>query len=217
MRSTAIIGAVLALALAGSCSDPIAPGPIVGTTVIVNNMLLAPVRVKLNGVDVGLVEPSSRRSIPRGDLASVRVDWELVAPRIDGHVIGDTMRAGFNALRISDGETISFDIDNTIFDGTRDVSYYAPILSNSTSAPIVIGVNMDTPRELRLGALPPGQKQRFIGYYRLEPGTGIRAYRPETPYGPMLYIERAFGHAFDLSDLADGSGTLDLDFTSDPP
>src|SRR5688500_18810203 len=63
MRSTAFCGALLALALIGSCADPVAPGPIAGTTVVVDNMLLAPVRVKINGVDAGIVSAASRREI----------------------------------------------------------------------------------------------------------------------------------------------------------
>lgn len=221
MRANAVCGAVSAVLLlllaAAGCGDPVAPQVIVGTTVIVQNRLLTPVDVTVNGVAVGAIASGQQRTIRRGLLERVVVEWESQRPQFEGRVVGDTLGARFERDVAGDGAELVFEIDNVIASNGQPATFYAPVVSNATAAPIVVGLNMDTPREVRLGTIEPGGVRSFVGYYRLGAGTSVRAYRPDVAYGPMLFVERAYGHSFDETMIDEGSGELSVSFDSDPP
>jgi hypothetical protein len=208
---------LVVLVLASGCVEPVSPGSIEGTTVVVRNELVMPVTVRINGIDVGVVGAGQERTIQRGDLAEVVVDWAIVRSKLGDRALGDSLGARFSIDSPLDGDEHRLAIDNIITVGAEEIVYYSPVVSNATADAIAVGFDMGSARELRYGELGAGVRNRVVGYFRLDDTTGIRAYRPRVAYGPMLFIERAYGRDFDLGDLLDGSGELSVVFDSDPP
>jgi hypothetical protein len=209
---------ILLLILSAGCSDPTAPLVLKGSRVVIDNQLLSPVSIKVNGIDMGSIDPSSSRTIQRGNLPFVVVEWKLIRPEESGRTLGDTMGGVFTRQLPGDDDLVSFRIDNVIGTGNDARTFFAPLITNGTSAPMEIGVNMDLiDAEQRTGVVVPGGTQRrYIGYYRLGTNSNIRVYSPQVAYSPFLFIEKRYGDDFDVTEL-DASGSLPLLFDHEPP
>jgi hypothetical protein len=148
-------------------------------TVRVTNSLLAPVNVRANAVLLGTVEPGATVNFPATRSNSVVVEWDLVRPRTAGGVeIGEALSETFAAVA-NPPDWIEYWIDNEI----GGVSYFAPVMTNMSSANWLMGVNMGTAWEVRCNCVVNASgTDFFLGYYRLS-GTGnVRAYREGSNY-----------------------------------
>lgn len=215
-----LLAAMLPIAalLLASCQDATAPAAIKGNVIAIENILLAPVVVKINGIAVGVVPGDTTVFIQRGWLdRSVQVDWQLVQPVENGKTLGDSMGGIFTDLGLNDGDTALYSIDAVVGTGASAILFFAPFITNNSTAPMQVGINMETTVENRTDVVVPGgTRARYIGYYLLVPNTNIRVYRPETAYNPLLFLDVEFGVDFDLNDIP-LSGAGEVVFDNPPP
>ncbi|MCC7436908.1 MAG: hypothetical protein IT211_00280 [Armatimonadetes bacterium] len=215
-----LLAAMLPLAalLLSSCEDAAAPAAIKGNVIAVQNILFSPVVVKLNGINIGVVPADTTVFIQRGWLdKSVELDWQTVMPVGNGKVLGDSMGGTFTDLGLKDGDTALYSIDAVVGSGASTTLFFAPHITNNSTAPMQVGINMETTVENRTDVVVPGGTQaRYIGYYLLVPTTNIRVYRPENAYNPLLFLDVEFGVDFDLNDVPI-SGVGEVIFNDPPP
>jgi hypothetical protein len=209
---------VMVIVATAACNDPTAPLILKGSRVTVANQLLAPIAIRVNGIDMGRVEPQTNRTIQRGNLPLAVVEWSLIRPQQNGVALGDSMGGIVSRQLPGDDDVVELPISNPIGDGIDAVAFFAPVISNTSNLPIEIGINMGTSAERRTDLIiPPGTTARFIGYYRLTPNSNVRAYSPEVAYSPFLFIERRFGLDFNLFSIDPLSGSLPILFDQGPP
>lgn len=215
-----LLAAMLPLAalLLASCQDAAAPAAIKGNVIAIENILFSPVVVKINGINIGVVPADTTIFIQRGWLdKSVVVDWQTVMPVENGKTLGDSMGATFTDIGLNDGDTALYSIDAVVGSGANVDLFFAPHITNNSTAPMQVGINMETTVENRTDVVVPGGTQaRYIGYYLLVPNTNIRVYRPEVAYSPLLFLGLDFGVDFDLSTIS-VSGGLECIFNNPPP
>lgn len=215
-----VLAAILPLAtlLLSSCEDPAAPTAIKGNVIAIENILFAPVAVKINGINVGVIPADTVVFIQRGWLdKSVEVAWQVVQPVENGKTLGDPMGEIFINPGLQDGDTALYSIDAVVGSGASVELFLAPFITNNSTVPMQVGINMETTVENRTDVVVPGGTQaRYIGYYRLVPNTNIRVYRPEVAYSPLLFLDIEFGVDFGLNDIP-LSGAGECVFDNPPP
>jgi|GEM_PF-3668662 len=224
IRTSLLLLPLVALAVAGcSDSDPAAPVNIRPHTLVVENRLLAPVSLNLNGIDMGTLEAGATRFIQRGELDTVELKY-VISPSAQVP-FGDTIRGGLGGGRnvlsgVDTAPRMIIDADLT-GDGLPDI--FAPGLKNWTAVPIAVGVNIGTPFENRTGmVIQAGDTSgAFRGYFYLPRGpqvfASVRVYRTDKAFDPNDFLVSQFGFSFDDTDINPRTGYTELDITQTPP
>jgi hypothetical protein len=139
------------------------------------NRLAAPVRLVVGEGTPRTVGPDETVavSLPRG--RTLVAEWMLVRPlSADGQPMGEAIE-GSLVLRGPRG-TVADSADTV--EGEAD--YFAPLITNATSAPLRITVNAGLPGAVDCGcAVRPGGRRVFIGYYRLYANSTVQARAPQ--------------------------------------
>lgn len=219
VASTFVFALALVAMLTGmtGCEESTAPVVVVGSRITVENSLRLPIAIRINAVDVGRVEAGETRVIQRGNLEVAQLEWALIRDVAEGRPIGDSMGGLLTEPIPGDADEVTFTVDNYVGDIISGEVYFAPLITNTTSVPMEIGVNMGTDSEQRTGIrVPGGTQQAFIGYYRLGLNSNVRAYDPNVAYSPLFYVERLYDVDFNVVDL-DASGAVEIVFDEPPP
>lgn len=156
-------------------------------TLNIENHLYSPVVITVNGSQLGQVgartlnatQPTLRTfQIP--GTAQFTLEWDLVRPVIQNTTtpIGEAMGGLFN-VTVETSTTFDFAIDNDV-GGTV---YFAPLITNNTTARLLMGVNFGRAEENRCNCVVPAfSSDIYLGYYRLFPDTEIRGYNDGSNY-----------------------------------
>jgi hypothetical protein len=153
----------------------------------VSNMLIAPVTISVDGSPYAVIGGGSSTSLTV-PAAAQWLTWTSAKPKDqDGNLIPDDI----GVIRVSvAGINRELDIANII----ADQPYFTARIHNDTTVPVSIGVyNGDS--VACAAALPPAVNGVtgfvLIGYYRLLPGTQVRAYRDPGCAGPYIAWPRS--------------------------
>jgi len=199
---------VVALVFACSGAEPTASEPAPPTppptpppvTLAVTNALIYPADVLVNTRLVGTVAASQATTltVPReflvtiGNTTVMVVVWAMVRPTLNGQPLGDAVNGLFPAVSNPAGN-YQYNITAAPDSYRR---YFAPLITNSTSVPLLMGVNMSDifpgPLQRLCNCLIPAFTSRVdFGYYVLifdilHP-SNVRAYKSNSNYtGPYL-------------------------------
>jgi len=164
---------------------------------VFTNRLVAPVRVILNG-NVHTVTPGAtvRFPLPRGQ--TTVAEWEMVRPlSADGSLMGVPLRGSV----VADGKRR---VRHAAESRGLDADYFAPLITNTSAAPIRMIVNAGSPdaQDCRC-AVRPGARRVFIGYYPLYRNSTVQA----RAAGPRTATFRDLGPQVQVPD-----GTIGLSF-----
>jgi len=186
-------------------------------TLDVNNNLIYPADIRVNGFKVGTVPASQRIQQQAVTPWTFSFSFDLVRPIRLGDPLrvplGEQMTGIFSPTNNPSG-TVSFNITNII--GTQQ--YFAPTITNQTTVGLLMGVNMGlgTGFEQRCNcAVPANGTNVSFGYYRLLSNGNVRAYQDTSNYTPP-YRFWAYGTHYNNMNVENGSGILRL-LTSIPP
>lgn len=139
-----------------------------------SNRLAAPVRLTVGDGAPRLVAPGAtvRVPLPRG--ATTTAQWELVRPlSADSQPMGEVVR-GASVLREPSGT-----VRAAATVRTGEATFFAPLISNATSHPLLVTVNAGLRGAVDCGcAVRPGRTRVFVGYYRLYLNSTVRARAP---------------------------------------
>lgn len=175
------------------------------TSVVINNRLLRPVTVVINGSTAGTVgaQASSQFSAPR---TALTVSFSLNRiTTTQGNPVGETMNGVFNTIS-TPATTETFIIDNVI----GGQQYFSPQISNNSAATLLMGVNMGLVSENRCNCTvsPFGQNVN-IGYYRLFSNSNVRAYNSGSNYtGGFVFWQNLTGFVEASTGLLELSNNL---------
>jgi hypothetical protein len=135
------------------------------------NQLAGPVRLAIQGKEPITVGPGETATVSVARGRTLVAEWSLVRPlSADGTPMGEEIR-GSTVLRSPRG-TIADSADT--IDGEAD--YFAPLITNASSAALRVTVNAGLPGALDCGcAVRPGGRRVFIGYYRLYANSTVQA------------------------------------------
>jgi hypothetical protein len=141
-------------------------------TIVVENALIEPIAVTVNGMAAITVSPNDTRktSAPVGE--PVRVAWSLIRPTDgQGRPVGEAVEEAYPVVNDPQG-TLRYLAHARIGGHT----YFAPIVRNETDTDLLIGVNMGLESENRCGVTVAAGTQASLGYYRLVEGSNVRGY-----------------------------------------
>jgi hypothetical protein len=171
---------------------------------VFTNALAAPVRLVV-GEDaprtVGAGD-SVRTALARG--RTMVAQWELIRPlSADSTPMGEEIR-GSAVLRGPSGT-----VRAAAHSRTADAAYFAPLVTNASTQPLLVKVNSGLQGAVDCGcAVRPGARRVFIGYYRLfqnstvaarAPGRGVAEFRD---LGPQVTApDGTVGLRFEEKDL----------------
>jgi Bacterial Ig-like domain (group 2) len=168
----------------------------------IRNVLVGPITVDVNDQLVGTVPALSTRVFEVPRTTSLTVDWDLVRPRtVQGMEVGEVV-GGIFATVTDPAAAIEYEIDNVIAGDT----VFAPFITNNSSVPYLMGVNMGLPAENRCQCeVAAGGTSVYLGYYSLVPNANVRAYASGSNYtGTFVFWENF------RASIASGSGRLTL-------
>ncbi len=156
----------------------------------VENQLVGPINVTINGVLVGQVAAAqvqtngtvtpTTQTFETARVNQVALSWALVQPTLSGRSLGDAMTGSFSPVQVTNQTTgINYTIDSVV----GETSYFAPLVTNQTAVRLLMGVNMGLTAENRCECVILAGGQRvYFGYYRLFTNTNVRAYNDGTNY-----------------------------------
>jgi len=151
-----------------------------GTGVVwVHNALVEPVEVLRDGAPVDTVPAEGRVRLALPGRAAATYRWRLLRP--GSPPIGEALEGPMPPIRRLAGRRV--------WAVTAEVNgqrYFAPLVTNTTSADITLEVNPATAAATRCACIvPKGSVRTHVGYYRLYANSGIAAYNATHPYtGP---------------------------------
>lgn len=159
-------------------------------TVLIRDLLYAPVNVALNGTSAGTVQPGATLKVAVQRAQGMVMSWTLVQPTTtSGAALGEPLAASFDPVSAANGDTLKYDVDNVIRVNGVDVTYFAPLVTNSTAINLLLGVNMGLADEKRCNCVAaPGASKAFLGYYALHSNSNVRAYTQAANYAGTGYI-----------------------------
>jgi hypothetical protein len=170
----ASVGGLIATAIVNvNPSEPPEPDKV---TIEVENALIEPISVEINGVPRLTVPSKATRKASASPGEPVQVSWSLVRPTdAHGEPLGEAIGETF-PLVLDPQRTLSYRADARI----GDHAYFAPLVRNETESDLLIGVNMGLPSEDRCGYTVLAGSTASLGYYRLVPESNVRAYLGST-------------------------------------
>jgi len=174
-------------------------------TVNVDNLLLSPTRITLNGTIVGTVPAASSSSFTIPGAATVTMSWQLVRPTTTtGVPIGDEVGGDFSPLNAGTNTAFDYEIDNEV--GTS--TYMAVSITNNGLVRLLVAVNFGLTSENRCSCLAPtGGIKTYFGYYKLFSNSNVRGYAEGSNY-TGTYV---FWDGTQLNNgIQTGSGAVDL-------
>jgi subtilase family serine protease len=153
-------------------------------TLQVTNYLIYPVNISVNGSLVGSIKASGTDSLTILAPPTLQVSFELARPSPFGLPLGDPMVGYYNTISNPAG-TYAFKINNQI----GNQFYFAPFVTNTTSARVLMDVNAGLSAENKCFCVAPaGSSNVTFGYYRLYTNSNVRVYRDGSNYtGPFEF------------------------------
>ena len=162
---------VLALLLAAAAAGVVL---LLRPHLLFTNRLAAPVRLTVGDQAPRVVAPgaTTRVALRRG--ATTVAQWELIRPlSADSQPMGETVR-GATVLREPSGG-----VRAAATSRNGEAAFFAPLITNATSHPLLVTVNAGLRGALECGcAVRPGRTRVFVGYYRLYLNSTVRARSP---------------------------------------
>ena len=135
---------------------------------IINNKLELPIKVYVDDIYKGIVEPLSAKTLLL-DSYPVNVKWEVDRRKHDGGTsIGDEMSGIFH--RVDSG--VLLEVSNVV----GNISYFYPILSNETDTDCSISINDGYVSEQIPGILLAHKSNVVSGYFILYSNSNITLY-----------------------------------------
>lgn len=156
-------------------------------TLNIENNLLSPVEISVNGSLIGTVGARPMGSatataatfqIPHAP--QFTLDWDLVRPVIQNTTIalGEAIGGRFEITTGSDTE-FDFVVDNEI----AGTIYFAPVITNNTAVRLLMGVNFGLSSENRCNCVVPENSTNiYFGYYEMTASSNVRGYADGSNY-----------------------------------
>jgi hypothetical protein len=171
--------AMLGWWVAGGLAAVLAAGYVRASGAYVHNALIEPVEILRDGAPPDTLGPGALRRlrIPRGRAGAVR--WRLLAP--GNPPLGEPLEGPLPPFRRIRGRRVA-----RITAEVGGQRYFAPLVTNTTAADLVLEVNPGTAAAQRCNCLvPKGAVRAHIGYYRLFRNSAVAAYNSAHAYaGP---------------------------------
>ncbi len=171
--------AMLGWWVAGGLAAVLAAGYLRASGAYVHNALVEPVEILRDGAPVDTLEPGAvrRLRVPRGRAGAL--GWRLLAP--GNPPLGEPLGGPLPPFRRIRGRRVA-----PITAEMGGQRYFAPLVTNTTAADLVLEVNPGTAAARRCNCLvPKGAVRAHIGYYRLFRNSAVAAYNSAHPYaGP---------------------------------
>ena len=162
---------VLALLLAAAAAGVVL---LLRPHLLFTNQLAAPVRLAVGAKAPRVIAPGEmvRIALRRG--ATTVAQWESIRPlSADSQPMGEVVR-GATVLREPSGG-----VRLAASSRTAEAAWFAPLITNATSHPLLVTVNAGLRGPLDCGcAVRPGRRRVFVGYYRLYLNSTVRARSP---------------------------------------
>jgi serine/threonine protein kinase len=171
-------GGAAAAAIAGMMA--IGPEP----TLTVRNRLTEPVVLALDDTGTGgiTIPPGDSVRLPLRRGRAVDARWAMVRPAtLDGELLGDEIE-GSIAL-----EQPRRSVERVIDARTSGEARFAPLLVNLTRVPLRVAVVAGADSADCRCTVPPGDSIR-LGYYRLVPGSAVRATGPHGEFARFIRL-----------------------------
>lgn len=173
MRTGVISVANAQLAISQSAAS------VANVTLQFTNSLIYPVAVSANGNLLGNVSAAGTGTFTIPAPQSIDASYALIRPTVGGAPIGDPMIGYWNTINNPVG-TYTFTINNQI--GSQE--YFAPLITNTSAAPLLMDVNIGTTAENRCNCVVPvGGTNAGIGYYRFFSNSTVDAFPGASNYG----------------------------------
>jgi pimeloyl-ACP methyl ester carboxylesterase len=156
----------------------VTPKPSVSVTLNFTNKLVYAVNISANGTFLGTVSASGTTSKTISIASNLSVSFSLVRPTLAGTPLGDPISGVFDTIQNPSG-TYNFPISNRV----GGQSYFAPFVTNHTSAGVLMDVNAGLTAENKCFCVAPAAASNVaFGYYRLYTNSNVRAYPDGSNY-----------------------------------
>ncbi len=175
-----------------------------GPSLVVENRLVAPVRVTVNGQEAAVIGPGDRFSTGLEQGRDLVAHWSLVRPTTpSGAEMGVPVEGAI--VQANPGGTIR----GTATNWPGDSAYFAPLITNATDQPLEVIVNAGLAFSRSCECVvSPGAVRAGIGYYPLFQNSTVQVRDPQgrtavfTDLGPNVEEEvGTVGLRFETADL----------------
>jgi Viral BACON domain len=194
----------------GSTTKPVTVIKVVlPTTITVTNYLILPVFVYVNSVYAKSV-PANTTLIDTvsSSLSNMTVSWALDRDLVGGVYQGEPMEGTFAAVQSPTGNH-SYSITNVV----GSTTYFAPVITNTTSSAITIGINWGLVGQVECGGVIPASDGLAynVGYYILYTNSDVVAFLDGSNFTGTYETWQNFN-----SNVASLSGRVNLTLTVAP-
>jgi hypothetical protein len=136
----------------------------------VSNRLVLPVRIQAEGVRDSVLPPGESRSVRVPRSGTLLLRWDAVRPMVGALPVGEMLSGSAALGRGARGSRLTIGASGAGF------AWFAPLITNTTDAPLRIVVNAGLASAFDCGCeVPPGAVRMPIGYYRLYRNSTVEA------------------------------------------
>ncbi len=149
------------------------PPPPDGLETEINNHLIYPIQVSVNGSFKGLAPPGGTLALISDSIPLLQVSWTILAPQNGGKSVGeilhDTLPPVTNA-----GGIVTLDVTSQYTSGTR---FFAPSLTNTSPLTLQLDIPMtQSAQPCQCFLISDSAAHASYGYWPLLPGATVDAY-----------------------------------------
>jgi hypothetical protein len=150
----------------------------VAVTLHIQNKLLYPAKITVDGQAIGNVPAQTTSDLPYLAGRQLILSFDVVQPLLGSRALGDAMSGVFSAISNPSG-TLNFKIDNHIGDSW----FFVPSIDNHTDTPLLLSINEGLQSQNRCNCtIPANSSSVAAGYYKLFSNSNVILYRSGTNY-----------------------------------
>ncbi|PWU06516.1 MAG: hypothetical protein C5B51_12110 [Terriglobia bacterium] len=156
----------------------------VPVTLHIQNTLLYPVKITVDGQVIGNVAAQSTVDQPYSAGRQLKLSFELVQPRIGSQMLGDPVSGYFDSISNPSG-TLNFKITNHIGDSW----FFVPAIDNRTDTTLLLSVNEGLAAQNRCNCtIPANSSSVAAGYYLWYSNSNVALFNAANGYNGKYVV-----------------------------